>query len=81
VELEPIPGRPTARAYDLFDRLEKRTAFPHMVRDAARFLPAVAGCVGHVRDPTWGAEAVRAGYNAPPACSTASSAMRRPDST
>jgi glycine/D-amino acid oxidase-like deaminating enzyme len=35
------PHRP---AYEVFDAAEKRTAFPHMVRDAARFLPALACC-------------------------------------
>ena len=39
-----LPGEPHVRAYDVFDLAQKRTAFPHMVRDAARFLPAVAGC-------------------------------------
>jgi glycine/D-amino acid oxidase-like deaminating enzyme len=29
-------------AYDVFDRAVKRTAFPAMIRDAARYLPAVA---------------------------------------
>jgi len=39
-----LPGEPHVRAYDVFDLAQKRTAFPHMVRDAARYLPAVAGC-------------------------------------
>lgn len=30
--------------YDLFVRLGKRTRFPHMVRDVARYLPLLAGC-------------------------------------
>src|SRR4051812_23753828 len=38
------PAGPPARAYALFDRREKRTASPHMVRDAARFLPAISRC-------------------------------------
>lgn len=46
-----LPGEPHAQAYDLFDRAEKRTAFPHMVRDAARFLPALVGCDYH--DSLW----------------------------
>jgi glycine/D-amino acid oxidase-like deaminating enzyme len=44
-------GEPHARAYDLFDRSEKQTAFPHMVRDAARFLPPIARC--EYRDSLW----------------------------
>jgi glycine/D-amino acid oxidase-like deaminating enzyme len=39
-----LPGEPHVRAYDVFDLAQKRTAFPHMVRDAARYLPAVARC-------------------------------------
>lgn len=39
-----LPGEGHEPAYDVFDRADKRTAFPHMVRDAARFLPALAGC-------------------------------------
>ncbi len=31
-------------AYGIFDRAEKKTAFPHMIRDAARYLPLVADC-------------------------------------
>jgi glycine/D-amino acid oxidase-like deaminating enzyme len=38
-------------AYDVFDRLPRRTAFPHMVRDAARYLPAIAGC--RYQDSLW----------------------------
>ncbi len=37
-----LPAEPHLPAYDLFDLAEKRTAYPHMVRDAARFLPAIA---------------------------------------
>lgn len=46
-----LPGEPHARAYDLFDVARKRTAFPHMVRDAAKYLPAIAGC--EYRDSLW----------------------------
>ncbi len=38
-------------AYDVFDSAEKQTSFPHMVRDAARYLPAAAACVH--RDSLW----------------------------
>ncbi len=38
-------------AYEVFDAAEKRTAFPHMVRDAARFLPELAKC--DYRDSLW----------------------------
>ncbi len=38
-------GGPDYRpAYEVFDRARKETAFPHMVRDAARYLPALADC-------------------------------------
>lgn len=37
-----LPGEPHVAAYDLFDLAQKRSAFPHMVRDAARLLPALA---------------------------------------
>jgi glycine/D-amino acid oxidase-like deaminating enzyme len=30
--------------YEMFARLRKRTRFPHMIRDAARYLPSLAGC-------------------------------------
>jgi glycine/D-amino acid oxidase-like deaminating enzyme len=40
-----------ASAYDVFAAAQKRTAFPHMVRDAARYLPALAGC--EYRDSLW----------------------------
>ncbi|HJZ60505.1 MAG TPA: FAD-dependent oxidoreductase [Gemmataceae bacterium] len=39
-----LPGEPHLPAYEMFDRAQKRTAFPHMVRDACRFLPDLAGC-------------------------------------
>jgi glycine/D-amino acid oxidase-like deaminating enzyme len=39
-----LPGEPHVAAYEMFDRADRRTAFPHAVRDAARFLPALAGC-------------------------------------
>ena len=38
------PGEDHARAYDIFASAPKITAFPAMVRDAARFLPAMAKC-------------------------------------
>ncbi|MGL6095253.1 MAG: NAD(P)/FAD-dependent oxidoreductase [Fimbriiglobus sp.] len=38
-------------AYDVFAAAPKRTAFPHMVRDAARYLPLAGGCV--YRDSLW----------------------------
>jgi glycine/D-amino acid oxidase-like deaminating enzyme len=37
--------------YDIFAETVKETAFPHMVRDAARYLPALAGCRYH--DSLW----------------------------
>ncbi|HXD85740.1 MAG TPA: hypothetical protein VN641_04555, partial [Urbifossiella sp.] len=42
------PQRP---AYEMVDAAEKRTAFSHMVRDAARFLPELAKC--EYRDSLW----------------------------
>jgi hypothetical protein len=42
------PYRP---AYEVFAETVKATAFPHMVRDAARYLPALAGCA--YRDSLW----------------------------
>jgi glycine/D-amino acid oxidase-like deaminating enzyme len=42
------PYRPP---YDIFAETVKETAFPHMVRDAARYLPALAGCRYH--DSLW----------------------------
>jgi glycine/D-amino acid oxidase-like deaminating enzyme len=44
----PSPYRP---AYDFLSQAERRSAFPHMVRDAARYLPAVADCA--YRDSLW----------------------------
>lgn len=38
-------------AYEAFDSLEKCSAFPHMIRDSARFLPALAKC--EYRDSLW----------------------------
>jgi glycine/D-amino acid oxidase-like deaminating enzyme len=38
-------------AYEVAASAEKHTAFPHMVRDAARYLPCVAGC--EYRDSLW----------------------------
>ena len=46
-----LPAEPHTRAYEVFDRTQKRTAFPHMVRDAARYLPALAGC--EYRESLW----------------------------
>lgn len=43
--------RPFRPAYDRFDRAAKQTAFPHMVRDAARYLPAAAAC--DYRESLW----------------------------
>ena len=42
------PGR---SPYEVFDEFDKRSAFPHMVRDAARFLPCLAKC--EYRDSLW----------------------------
>jgi glycine/D-amino acid oxidase-like deaminating enzyme len=39
-----LPGEPHVPAYQVFDSAQKRTAFPHMVRDAARFLPPLTAC-------------------------------------
>jgi glycine/D-amino acid oxidase-like deaminating enzyme len=38
-------------AYQLLDQAAKRSAFPHMVRDAARYLPLAADCL--YRDSLW----------------------------
>lgn len=38
-------------AYDVFAAAGRRTAFPHMVRDAARYLPGLARC--EYRDSLW----------------------------
>ena len=46
-----LPAEPHQPAYEVFDAAQKRTAFPHMVRDAARYLPALAGC--EYRDSLW----------------------------
>jgi glycine/D-amino acid oxidase-like deaminating enzyme len=45
------PNESHARAYDVFDAARKESAFPAMVRDAARFLPALGGC--EYRDSLW----------------------------
>jgi glycine/D-amino acid oxidase-like deaminating enzyme len=42
------PYRPP---FEVFAEAVKQTAFPHMVRDAARYLPALAGCKYH--DSLW----------------------------
>ncbi|HEY3787896.1 MAG TPA: FAD-dependent oxidoreductase [Urbifossiella sp.] len=42
------PHRP---AYEMFDAAEKRSAYSHMIRDAARYLPALAKC--EYRDSLW----------------------------
>lgn len=39
-----LPGEPHVSAYEMLDCAERRTAFPHMIRDAARFLPRLSGC-------------------------------------
>ena len=41
------PNETHTRAYDLFAAAPKESAFPAMVRDAARFLPAMAKCEQH----------------------------------
>ena len=46
-----LPGEPHTPAYGVFDGADRRTAFPHMIRDAARYLPALAGC--RYRDSLW----------------------------
>lgn len=51
-----LPAEPHLPAYEVFDRAERRTAFPHMVRDAARYLPALAGC--EYRDSLWDVKTV-----------------------
>jgi glycine/D-amino acid oxidase-like deaminating enzyme len=45
------PADPHVPAYDAFTAAERRTAFPHMVRDAVRYLPALAKC--EYRDSLW----------------------------
>jgi glycine/D-amino acid oxidase-like deaminating enzyme len=37
-------GTGPASAYEVFERTAKQTAFPHMMRDAARYLPALKDC-------------------------------------
>jgi glycine/D-amino acid oxidase-like deaminating enzyme len=45
-------GDPAHRpAYDVFAAADRRTAFPHMIRDAARYLPGLARCA--YRDSLW----------------------------
>jgi glycine/D-amino acid oxidase-like deaminating enzyme len=44
-------NEPLRPAYEVFAAAEKRSAFPHMVRDAARFLPALSDC--RHRDSLW----------------------------
>ena len=39
-----LPGEPHVAASDMLDRADRRTAFPHMVRDAAQLLPCLARC-------------------------------------
>ncbi|MBX9580055.1 MAG: FAD-binding oxidoreductase [Gemmataceae bacterium] len=39
-----LPGEGYLPADEVFAAAEKRTAFPHMVRDAARYMPALSGC-------------------------------------
>jgi glycine/D-amino acid oxidase-like deaminating enzyme len=39
------PGRPVLDAYRVCDESPKRTHWPHMIRDAARFVPALEACV------------------------------------
>ncbi|MDB5312101.1 MAG: dependent oxidoreductase [Gemmataceae bacterium] len=46
-----LPAEPHLAAYEVAGRAEKRTAFAHMVRDAARYLPALAGC--EYRESLW----------------------------
>jgi len=50
------PADPHTPAYAVFDRAARRTAYAHMVRDAARFLPALAGC--EYRDSLWDVKTV-----------------------
>lgn len=40
-----------ANPYEIFARTEKTSAYPHMLRDAQRYLPALAGC--RYRDSLW----------------------------
>ncbi len=43
------PGSPAA--YDVFAAAPKQSAYPHMIRDAARYLPALAKC--RYRESLW----------------------------
>jgi glycine/D-amino acid oxidase-like deaminating enzyme len=45
------PDAPHRPAYKMFEAFEKRSAYPHMVRDAARYLPLLANC--EYRDSLW----------------------------
>jgi len=44
-------GEDQRPAYEVFEAFEKRTAFSHMLRDAARYLPGLAKC--RHRDSLW----------------------------
>lgn len=46
-----VANEPYRPAYEVFDAAEKHTAFPHMVRDAARYLPLLSAC--EYRDSLW----------------------------
>ena len=39
-----LPGEGYLPADEVFAAADRRTAFPHMVRDAARYMPALSGC-------------------------------------
>ena len=43
--------RPYRAADEVFSRSDRTTAYPHMVRDAARYLPVIANC--RYRDSLW----------------------------
>ena len=43
--------RPNRAADEVFSRSDRTTAYPHMVRDAARYLPVIANC--RYRDSLW----------------------------
>ena len=51
-----LPAEPYLPADAVRDGAEKRSAYAHMVRDAARYLPAVAGCT--YRGSLWEVETV-----------------------
>jgi glycine/D-amino acid oxidase-like deaminating enzyme len=51
-----LPGEPHVPAYEVFALADRRTAFPHMIRDAARYLPALAAC--EYRDSLWDVKTV-----------------------